>query len=37
MESQDGDGVPQELEFGDYRFDAILGRGGEGIACRYIR
>ena len=37
MESQSSPDVPEELEFGEYRFDSILGQGGEGIAIKYIR
>ena len=37
MEREVADEVPQELEFGKYRFDSILGQGGEGIAIKYIR
>ncbi len=29
-------GIPKELEYGRYRFDSVLGQGGQGVACKYI-
>ena len=37
MESKVSASIPDDLEFGAYKFDAIIGQGGEAIACRYIR